>query len=167
MAKKPKGRPAGRPTKYRAEYHDPRVRELAAEGKIEREMAERFGVDLSTLRLWAEKHPTFSLSLKDGKKLADDHIEATLFKRASGMTLPDSHVSVIENEVVVTPLVKHLPPDPTSMIFWLKCRRPKHWRDKQEIIATQTITHEVGDSVTVMMANIRARRSGTPAERAG
>jgi hypothetical protein len=28
--------------------------------------------------------------------------------------------------------VRHYPPDPTSMIFWLKNRQPQDWRDKQE-----------------------------------
>jgi len=28
---------------------------------------------------------------------------------------------------------EELPPDPTSMIFYLKNRRPDRWRDKQEV----------------------------------
>ena len=28
--------------------------------------------------------------------------------------------------------VKHIPPDTTAQIFWLKNRRPDRWRDKPE-----------------------------------
>jgi len=35
--------------------------------------------------------------------------------------------------VVTKEITKEIPPDATSMIFWLKNRRSKEWRDKQEI----------------------------------
>jgi hypothetical protein len=31
------------------------------------------------------------------------------------------------------PCVKHVAPDTTAQIFWLKNRRPEEWRDRQEI----------------------------------
>jgi hypothetical protein len=41
------------------------------------------------------------------------------------------------------------------MIFWLKNRRPKEWRDKVE----NTTTHEAGDSLVNLLKNIRERKS--------
>lgn len=43
-------------------------------------------------------------------------------------------IKVLQNgEVVRVQTVKHYPPDPTSMIFWLKNRQPQDWRDKTEV----------------------------------
>ena len=42
-------------------------------------------------------------------------------------------ISNFQGEITETDITKHYPPDPTSMIFWLKNRRPDRWRDKQSI----------------------------------
>jgi hypothetical protein len=34
---------------------------------------------------------------------------------------------------IYAPYVEHMPPDPTSMIFWLKNRDPERWRDFQQL----------------------------------
>jgi hypothetical protein len=34
---------------------------------------------------------------------------------------------------VIVPYVEHVPPDPTSGIFWLKNRDPAHWRDAWQL----------------------------------
>ena len=38
--------------------------------------------------------------------------------------------------------VKHIPPDTTAQIFWLKNRRPDRWRDKQQIEHSGTLEVE-------------------------
>jgi hypothetical protein len=37
---------------------------------------------------------------------------------------------------VIVPYVKHVPPDTTAAIFWLKNRDPAHWRDAWQIEAS-------------------------------
>jgi hypothetical protein len=44
----------------------------------------------------------------------------------------------VEGAVVETPYTEHYPPDATSMIFWLKNRKPEQWRDKQDVDVTIT-----------------------------
>ena len=34
---------------------------------------------------------------------------------------------------IYAPYVEHMPPDPTSMIFWLKNRDPARWRDAWQV----------------------------------
>lgn len=65
----------------------------------------------------------------------------SLYKRAMGCSTPDVDIKVIDGKVVETPLIKHYPPDPTSMIFWLKNRQKDKWRDKQ------TTEHEGGMNI--------------------
>jgi hypothetical protein len=43
---------------------------------------------------------------------------------------------------IYAPYVEHMPPDPTSMIFWLKNRDPERWRDVQQL------EHSLGKYVT-------------------
>lgn len=127
--------PAGRPTTYDADFCE-QVREMAEAGATDAEMAKALGVALSTFRLWRAKHPEFSAVLKQAKDAADDRVERSLFQRALGFT-------TIEQKLVrsgddgaseeVVELVKEWPPDTTAAIFWLKNRRPREWRDRQEV----------------------------------
>jgi len=128
---KASAKPAGRPSRYKEEFND-QARKLCRLGATDKELAEFFGVAVSTLNLWKQKHPEFSESLKEGKQLADAEVADKLFQRATGYSHPDVHISNYQGEVTITPITKHYPPDPTSMIFWLKNRRPDLWRDKPE-----------------------------------
>ena len=55
-----------------------------------------------------------------------------LCSRATGYEHPEDDIKAVNGEIVITPTIKRYPPDPTSMIFWLKNRQPKLWRDKPE-----------------------------------
>ncbi|MEN1996833.1 hypothetical protein [Stenotrophomonas bentonitica] len=132
VAPKPK-RPGagGRPSKYKPEFAK-QAAMMARKGWTDPEMAECFQVALSTLSLWKLKHPEFSEASKMGKAEADARVERALFERATGYQHADVHISNYQGEVTVTPVVKNYPPDPASMIFWLKNRKPENWRDKPE-----------------------------------
>lgn len=121
----------GRPTSFKVEYCK-QAQKLALLGATDAEMADFFGVALSTLALWKVKHQEFSDSLKVGKEIADKRVVDSLYQRAMGYSHVDTDVRVIEGAIVTTELVKHYPPDTTAMIFWLKNRDPKNWRDRVE-----------------------------------
>lgn len=128
---KPVAKKTGRPSKYKDDFPE-QARKLCLLGAKDSEIAEFFGVAESTLNLWKLEHPAFSESLKEGKRFADAVIAESLFHRAKGYSHPDVHVSNYQGEITITPLTKHYAPDPTSMIFWLKNRRPDLWREKPE-----------------------------------
>src|SRR5690606_22212030 len=98
----------------------------------DKELAEFFGVTERTINAWKGAHPKFLHALKEGKQLADAQVAEKLFQRAIGYSHPDVHISNFQGIITQTPITKHYPPDPTSMIFWLKNRRPDLWRDKPE-----------------------------------
>jgi hypothetical protein len=85
-----------------------------------------------TLNHWKDAHPEFLHSLKQGKEVADAQVEKSLYERALGYSHPEVKVFNNAGEIITYEVTKHYPPDPTSMIFWLKNRRPEQWRDKQE-----------------------------------
>ena len=121
----------GRPSKYKPEYAD-QAKKLCMLGMTDKEMADFFGVAESTLNLWKTVHPEFSESLKGGKDLIDAQVAAKLFHRAIGYEHPEDDIRAVNGEIVITPMVKHYPPDTTAAIFWLKNRQPQKWRDKPE-----------------------------------
>lgn len=131
----------GRPSSYKPE-HVEQAKALAKLGATDAEMAEFFGVAISTLSLWKVKHEEFSDALKIGKDLADKRVEDSLYQRAMGYSHEDVDIRVIDGQVVQTPIIKHYPPDSTSMIFWLKNRKPKDWRDKQDVEHSGQVTYK-------------------------
>lgn len=120
----------GRPTKYKPEYND-QAYKLCLLGHTDEELASFFEVDVSTINNWKIDYPDFFESIKKGKEISDGEVVQALYKSALGYSHPDVDIKVIDGRIVETELTKHHPPNPTSMIFWLKNRQSKKWRDKQ------------------------------------
>ena len=126
--------PAGRPSQYCNDYA-PRAKEMCLAGATDSDLAEEFEVSVTTIKNWKAKHPEFLAALKMPKSIADDRVERSLYERATGY----SHDAVKiflpagATQPVIVPYVEHVPPDATAMIFWLKNRRSKEWRDKTEV----------------------------------
>lgn len=136
-------RDRGRPTDYRPEFVE-QARARCAKGATNAELAEFFGVSLQTLHNWRGCHPEFVDALKVGKAEADDRVEQSLYARAMGYSFPAVKIFMPAgaDAPVYAPYIEHIPPDATSMIFWLKNRRPAEWREKQEIKHGGTVTLE-------------------------
>ena len=111
-------------------------------GLTDEEMAKFFDVKKQTLNNWKSDYPEFFASLKEGKVLADGKVVASLYHRALGYSHPEDDIRAIAGEVVITPTIKHYPPDTTACIFWLKNRRKDQWRDVQEKNYSGTVTLE-------------------------
>lgn len=58
-------------------------------------------------------------------------VENALLKRALGYEYQEERIEVSEKDgkrIIQT--IKHVVPDTTAQIYWLKNRRPDKWRDK-------------------------------------
>jgi transcriptional regulator with XRE-family HTH domain len=122
----------GRPTKYKEEYDD-QVYKLCLLGATDKEIADFFEVSESTINEWKRDYKSFSESLKKGKWLADANVAERLYQRALGYEHPEDDIKAYMGDIIITPTIKHYPPDPTAAIFWLKNRQSAKWRDKQEV----------------------------------
>lgn len=122
----------GRPTKYKAEYAK-QAAKLCVLGATDAQLADFFEVSVSTINLWKIQHKEFSESVKLNKEKADELVEQSLYHRALGYEHDEVDIRVVSGEIVQTPIRKFYPPDSTAAIFWLKNRKPKDWRDKQEV----------------------------------
>ena len=98
---------AGRPTKYQPEFAE-RAYGACLLGATNDGLAEIFNVSPATIDNWIATIPEFLGSIKAGREESDEKVAESLYNTA-------------------------LAGNTTAQIFWLKNRRPKEWRDKQEI----------------------------------
>ena len=108
----------------------------ARDGLTNEQIAENMGVDRSTLYEWQKTYSDFSDALKRGKEVVDRQVENALLKRALGYSYKEVTRELnteTGNLVVTKEVTKEVAPDTTAQIFWLKNRKPKEWRDKQEV----------------------------------
>jgi hypothetical protein len=125
----------GRPTGYINKYDQMAYRHCLL-GATDKNLAELFEVCEATINTWKIEHPSFLESIKKGRVDSDELVAERLFKRATGYSHQDVHISNYQGEITVTEIIKHYPPDTTAAIFWLKNRRKDKWRDQQHNVVT-------------------------------
>lgn len=137
----------GRPSSYREEYAE-KAYKLCLLGAKDAELADFFEVAESTISKWKNEHSEFSEALKKGKAEADANVANSLYRRALGYEHEEDDIRAVNGEIVITPTIKHYPPDTTAAIFWLKNRQKANWRDKHEVEQNTTITDKRADELT-------------------
>jgi len=96
-----------------------RIQGWARDGLTNEDIAFNIGITAKTLYEWMIKYSEISTALKEGKDVIDRRIENALAKKAEAG-------------------------DVTAMIFWLKNRKPREWRDRfqQDIYTPEPIKVE-------------------------
>lgn len=117
----------------------------AENGATDREIAELFDVSERTLHRWKHTYPELAKALQVGKDVADQRVEQSLYRRATGYSFDACKFHVVNGAVVETPYVEHVPPDTSAAIFWLKNRQG--WRDKQDV------EHTLSDDMAAWLGN--------------
>ncbi|MGI9514968.1 MAG: hypothetical protein ACR2OL_18880 [Anderseniella sp.] len=74
----------GRPSVYTASWHIPQARLLCELGATLEQIAKAFDVSAETIRRWMLKYTDFCGSIKVGRVPADNNVEMTLYRRATG-----------------------------------------------------------------------------------
>jgi len=112
----------------------------ARDGLTLADIAHNMGVCRQTLVNWKAQNDKIRKALDDGKEVADRRVENALYKRALGYMVTETTITQSEKdgykEVTTS---KHIPADVTAQIYWLKNRKPKQWRDRQETAITADI----------------------------
>lgn len=88
---------------------------------------------------YKKTYSEFSDTLKKGKEHIDVMVENALLKAALGYEYEETK----ETENGSERATKYAQPNTTALIFWLKNRKPKEWRDKQDI------EHSGGVAITI------------------
>lgn len=128
-----------------------RLQGWARDGLSDEQLADKMGICTSTFYAWKNKYPEISEALKEGKDVADRKVENALYKRACGFEYEEvtTERDEINGKMITKRVTKFYPPDPTSMIFWLKNRKPDEWRDKRET----EVTGSGGGPLTIRWMN--------------
>lgn len=118
----------------------------AMDGLTDEQIAHNMGINVATLYRWKNDHCEICNALKESKDIADKAVENALYKSALGAICEEITEERIWNkekskfEMVVTKkITKKMPPNSTSIIYWLKNRKPDIWRDRQEITNTEAL----------------------------
>lgn len=147
----------GAPSKYDPAYAD-QVTKLCKLGATDKEIADFFDVEESTINNWKKAHPEFLESIKKGKIIADAEVAHSLHKRAIGYQYDEvtyEKLGVNDNGMAVDDkgdieatkaeaykrkvVTKEVAPDVAAQNIWLKNRRGKvekaaqRWADKHEL----------------------------------
>lgn len=119
-----------------------RLEGWARNGLTDEMIAHNIGITTTTLYDWKKKYPQFAEAIKRGKEVVDIMVENALLKSAMGYKYDEvvkERVFDYETEtsivVEVKRTTKEVAPNPTSLIFWLKNRKPEAWRDTKNIDA--------------------------------
>ena len=105
----------------------------ARDGLTNEQISYNMGVSRQTLTEWSKKFISISATLKNGKEVVDRKVENALYKRALGYSYTEVKKTETADGTFKTITTKEVVPDVTAQIFWLKNRKVKEWRDKQDI----------------------------------
>lgn len=122
----------GRYSTYLPEYAET-ARRLIRIGATRQQLAEFIGVSPETLLYWAYQNPEFLAAIKVGREDYDDNITHSLARRALGYDYDSEKVYLTKDgDVVRVPIVVHVPPETTAIIFWLCNRHPDVWKRNRD-----------------------------------
>lgn len=146
-------RPVGRPSLYKPEYADMAYK-FCLLGANNDKLALLFEVAGSTIDKWISEIEEFSGKVKAGREVADAEIAHALYHRAKGYSHPEDDIRTIssgqgQSDIVITPTIKHYPPDTAAATLWLKNRQGALWRDKVDVAQTISATVESTSTVSV------------------
>lgn len=102
-------------------------------GLIQDEIAKFFGVAERTFKYWLTQHPELRTAMTEGGAIADAEVAVSLYRRAIGYSHPEDDIRAVAlggnagSEIVITPTIKHYPPDTMAGMYWLNNRRRGQW----------------------------------------
>jgi hypothetical protein len=114
-----------RKTKYKQEFAEEAYKQCLL-GKTDKQLAAYFGVSESTLNSWKKRFPEFSERVAAGKDRADGEVVAMLYKRCMGYTIEER---TGEPKKLTKIVQKHVLPDITAIMFWLRTRKPLQFKE--------------------------------------
>lgn len=109
----------------------------ARSGLSNEQIANNIGISTVTLYDWINKYPNISNAIKKGKEVSDYEVENAMFKSALGYEVEEVKTFIEKTEdgkekKKIERTTKHVAPNVTAQIFWLKNRKPNEWRDRVE-----------------------------------
>ena len=121
---------AGRPKLVFSKDQLIEIERLAGQGLTKAQIAKAVGIGLSTLMAKQKEFPELLDAIKRGQAQGLDTITNALFQRAVGYEHKEDKIFCQGGEIITAETIKHYPPDPTAIIFYLKNRAAEQWKDR-------------------------------------
>lgn len=137
--KRGRGRPKENLYAKYVEGHEDEIIDCCEKGADLRGLSELLGCGLTTVNKIKHDYPEFKELIRKGGEVADEKVISTLFRRAIGYDAEETCTEVkvspdgSAQTTYVKKIKKHIPPDTTAAIFWLKNRRRDEWCDNQNV----------------------------------
>jgi len=126
------------------------AQDYARRGLNDVQIAKKLGISLASYYNYQRDHLEFLEAIKKGKSPVDVMVENAFLKRALGFEYEEIHTEYRKLDkkkgskdkegeelkavpTMIKKIKKFFPPDVAAGFIWLKNRRGKLWRDKQEI----------------------------------
>lgn len=131
------------------------------------EIAERMGINISTLVKWQEKYEEIDEAIRTSRELVDYQVECALLKAALGYKTKEIKVTVgkvTKNgetyELLKETTTREVPPNVNAAMFWLNNRKFDEWkRNRDKVVEVDpddsqvTITIQRGAKQTITVGD--------------
>lgn len=125
-------------TNYKEWLSDEKLNQIKSwkgEGISHEELANRIGINRTTLYSWIQRCPEIEDAIKKGQERTVQYIENALMKKINGYTLRDTKRykttdkdgNIVERIEVTE---KEVGPDTSAIIYALKVKDPDRWNEK-------------------------------------
>lgn len=111
------------------------IKGYALSGCTMEQIAHRLLITAQTLYKWTKKYPELNDVILEGKRVADDRVEQSLYDMCFGYDVREVTVEKDEDGKVVKQVIrtKHIPPSATAIQYWLQNRRTNDWKSHQSL----------------------------------
>lgn len=111
------------------------ARQLAMEGLTLSQIAERFKVTRNTLYIWTKSNTELKSALVEGKKVADERVEDSLYEQCFDRPTREETVEYDAEGNVIKRIAKTkvIPANVTAIQYWLANRSEGKWKARQQL----------------------------------
>ena len=102
----------------------------AGEGMLEKDIAKKLGLAVSTLEKYKLQYVEFAEALKKGKEPVDFEVERALLKRCLGFSYDEK---TFEKKELTKIVRKYYPPDVGAIQTWLSNRKNHKWKRNPDL----------------------------------
>lgn len=145
----------GREAKYEHDLTPKLAESYAMEGYSDEQIAQKLGINRTTLYKWRNQFPELRAALKRGKEPVNAEIKMAMIKSATGYFVDEEKTETYLDVRTRQPksfkkitMKRFIPPSPTTQIFLAKNRMPELFRDvnRYEITGGNGAPVVVGDA---------------------
>ena len=138
----------------------------ARDGYTYEDIANRIGINLSTLKKWRVKYPEIDKALKSGREIVDYKVENALLKSALGYRTKETKVITVmqHGRVIETraeTIEREQAPNVSAAQCWLYNRLPKKWRNMN---SQKTLLDEMDEDTSIHVTVTRASKQNVAAK---